>query len=321
MIYTLYEFSRIYLFVCSVTLYLNQVFRHCFSMDNLRASTEDDSASSPSMGQLAKRTPPSTEGLSTSSSSRTSSMAVHTTQVTSGPVPEVSAPTWSASTVLQDKTVTLEDLPPPPPPAEPYEQFLARVSWELATLPVGPPRRAAAGPPQLAVPIPTTGSRLPMPFPRYEDSSWAFQPQAPVTRIRMPLPASCYVTPPSPWNWPGWGPAVPAPQVRGPAPPTSTTGPLRLPGLAALPIGPPATGPMPALPPPSSSHDLKSTSCTPPRTFEDFFPGATPLLSRWRLRPVRTLRLLCRYHRMLGTFSKVLLRRWFKAGKPNGLRI
>ena len=131
-----------------------------------------------------------------------------------------------------------------------------------------PPR----APPQPTVPIPTTGSRLPMPFPRYEDASWASQPQAPVTRIRMPLPASCYVTPPSPWNWPGRGPAVPAPQVRGPVPPTSTTGPLRLPGPAALPSGPPATGPMPALPPPSSSHDLKSTSPTPQR-FRGFFSG------------------------------------------------
>ena len=136
----------------------------------------------------------------------------------------------------------------------------------------------------------------------------------------MPLAVSCYVTPPSPWNWPGRGPAIPAPQVRGPAPPTSTTGPLCLPGPAALPSGPPDTGPMPALPPPSSSHDLKSTSPTP-RAFDDFFRVPRPLLSRWRLPPVRTLRLLRSYHRMLGTFFKVLLRRWFKAGKPNGLRI
>ena len=106
-IFTLYEFSRIYLFVCSVTPYLNQVFHRCFNMDNLKAYAEDDSASFPSTGQLAKRTPPSTEGLSTSSSSRTSSMTVPTTHVTSGPVPEVSAPISSASTVLQDKTILL----------------------------------------------------------------------------------------------------------------------------------------------------------------------------------------------------------------------
>ena len=235
-IYTLYEFSKISLFVSSVAPFLNQVFRRCFSMDNLRAYAEDDSASSTSTGQLAKSLPPSSEGLSTSSSSLTSSMAVPTTQVTSGPVPAVSAPTTSAPTVLQDKTVALEDLPPPPPPAEPYELFLARVSREMATLPGGPPRPAAAAPPQPAMPIPTTGSRLPMPFPRYEDSSWATQPQAPVVRIRMPLPTSCYVPPPSPWTWPGRGPAVPAPQVRSPAPPTSTTGPPSLSGPAALPI-------------------------------------------------------------------------------------
>ena len=242
-------------------------------MDNLRAYAEDDSASSPGTGQLATRTPPSSIGLSTSSSSLTSPMTAPTTQVTSRPVPEVSAPTSSASTVLQDKTVAVEDLPPPP--AEPYEQFLARVSWEIATLPVGPPRSAAAGPPRPAVPIPTTGSRLPMPFPRYENALWASQPQAPVPRIRMPLPASCFVTPPSPWNWPGRGPAVPAPQVRSPALPPSMTWPLRLPGPAALPRGPPTTGPIPVLPPPSSSHDLKNTS-PPPQRFRGFFPGATP---------------------------------------------
>ena len=202
MIYTLYEFSGISFFVCSVALYLNQVFRRCFSMDNLRAYAEDNSASFPSTGQLAKRPPPSSEGLSTSSSSLTSSMAVPTMQVTSRPGPAVSAPTTSTPNVIQDKTVALEDIPPPPPPAEPYELFLARVSQELATLPGGPPRPAAAAPPQPAVLILTTGCRLPMPFPRYEDSSWATQQQAQMVRIRMPLPASCYAPPPSPWTWP-----------------------------------------------------------------------------------------------------------------------
>ena len=58
----------------------------------------------------------------------------------------------------------------------------------------------------------------------------------------------------------------------------------------------------------------------PPRAFADFFQGPRPLLSRWRLRPVRTLRLFRRCHRMLRTFCKVPLRRWYRAGKPNGLR-
>ena len=260
--------------VCYVAPYLNQVFRRCFSMDNLRAYAEDDSASSPSTGQLAKRPPLSSEGLSTSSSSRTSSMAVPTTHVTSGPDPAVSAPTTSNPTVIQDKTVALEDIPPPPP-AEPYEQFLARVSRELATLPGGPPRPATAAPPQPAVPIPTTGSRLPMPFPRYEDSSWASHQQAQMVRIRMPLPASCYAPPPSPWTWPGRGPAVPAPPVRGPAPLRSTPGPTSLLGPAALPLGPTTAGPTPALSPPSSSKNLKNTSPRQPR-FREFFSGATP---------------------------------------------
>ena len=105
-----------------------------------------------------------------------------------------------------------------------------------------------------------------------------------------------------------------------PSAPTSTTGPPSLPGPAALPIGPPAAGPTPVLPPPSSSQTLKSTSPTP-RAFEDFFRVPRPLLSRWRLRPVQTLLLLRRGHKTLGTFSKVLLRRWFEAGKLSGSRI
>ena len=110
-IYTLYEFSGISLFVCLVAPYLNQVFRRCFSMDNLKAYAEDDTASSTS-----RRPPPSSEGLSTSSSSLTSSMAVPTTQVTSGPVPAVSAPTTPAPTVIQDRTVALDPYDGLPPP-------------------------------------------------------------------------------------------------------------------------------------------------------------------------------------------------------------
>ena len=318
-IYTLYEFSGISLFVCYVAPYLNQVFRRCFSMDNLRAYAEDDSASSPSTGQLAKRPPPSSEGLSTSSSSRTSSMAVPTTHVTSGPDPAVSAPTTSNPTVIQDKTVALEDIPPPPP-AEPYEQFLARVSRELATLPGGPPQPADAAPPQPAVPIPTTGSRLPMPFPRYSRGmntllgllnnklKWSGS-GCPYQRPVMPRHLLL-----------GRGPAVPAPPVRGPAPLRSTPGPTSLLGPAALPIRPITAGPTPVLPPPSSSQNLKSTS-PPPRAFADFFRVPCPLLSRWRWRPVRTLRLLRSCPKTLGTFSKVLHRRWFEAGKLSGSRI
>ena len=271
------EFSRIYLFTCSVYPYLNQVFCRCFSMDNLRAYVEDGSKSPSVQEQLAKRPNPST-GLSTSSSTSSSSLTAPSTQASSGPVRGVSAPTPSPSTVLQDKTVSLEDLPPPPPPAEPYELFLARVACQMTSLPGGPPRPAAAGPAQPPKPLPTAGSRLPMPFPRFQDTSWATHPQVQVPRIRMPLPSSCYAPPPSPWTWPGRGPAVSTPQVRGLAPLTSSTGPIRLPGPATLAGGPPAPGPLPPLPPTTSSSEPKNTVSTPPPRFRGFFPGATPPL-------------------------------------------
>ena len=170
----------------------------------------------------------------------------------------------SPSTVPRDKTVSLEDLPPPPPPSEPYELFLARVACQMTALPGGPPRPAAAGPAQPPKPLPTAGSRLPMPFPRFEDTSWATHPQVQVPRIRMPLPSSCYAPPPSPWTWPGRGPAVTTLQIRGPAPLTSSTGPIRLPGPATLAGGPPAPGPLPPLPPTTSSSELKNTVSNPP---------------------------------------------------------
>ena len=78
----------------------------------------------------------------------------------------------------------------------------------------------------------------------------------------------------------GRGPAVPAPPVRGPAPLRSTPGPTSLLGPAALPIGPTTAGPMPVLPPPSSSQNLKNTSSLPPHThthaLSRIFSGATP---------------------------------------------
>ena len=93
----------------------------------------------------------------------------------------------------------------------------------------------------------------------------------------MPLPASCYVNPPAPWVWPGRGSVVAVTRVRGPQPPTSTTGLSGLPGPAALPLGPSDVGPT-AVPPPSTT--LKNTSPPPPPTppphFRGFFSGATP---------------------------------------------
>ena len=287
------------------TPYLNQVFRRCFSMDNLRAYVEDGSQSPSVQEQLAKRPNPST-GLSTSSSTSSASSKAPSTRAPSGPVPEVSAPTPSPSTVPRDKTVSLEDLPPPPPPSEPYQLFLARVACQMTSLPGGPPRPAAAGPAQPPKPLPTAGSRLPMPFPRFVDTSWATHPQVQVPRIRMPLPSSCYAPPPSPWTWPGRGPAVTTLQVRGPAPLTSSTGPIRLPGPATLAGGPPAPGPLPPLPPTTSSSELKNTVSTPhphppTRAFADFFRVPRPLWSQWLLRPVRPLRLSRRLGRLMGT--------------------
>ena len=88
----------------------------------------------------------------------------------------------------------------------------------------------------------------------------------------MPLPASCYAPPPSPWVWPGRGPAVDVTMIRGPLPTMLPTGP---PGPSGLPAGPPAVGPAPVPPPSTPSTELKKTPLLPPR-FRGFFPGATP---------------------------------------------
>ena len=158
-----------------------------------------------------------------------------------------------------------------------------------------------------------------MPFPRYEDSTWATQLQAPGVRIRMPLPASCYVNPPAPWVWPGQGSVVAVTRVRGPQPPTSTTSLSGLPGPAALPLGPSDVGPT-AVPPPSTpSMFLKNTS-PPPRAFVDFLRASRPLLSRWRHRLVWTLLPLRRCHKTLRPFHKDLLQRWWKDGRMSCYR-
>ena len=270
----LYEFSRIYLLACSVTPCLNQVFRRCFSMEHLRAYVEDGSQSPSVQAQVAKR-PNTSTGLSTSSSTSSTSSTVPSTRTLSGPVPEVSAPTQSPSVVPQDKTVSLKDIPPPPPPDEPYELFLARVACQMSDPSGGPPRPAAAGPVQTPQQLPTVGLRLPTPFPRFEDTTWASIPQVQGPRIRMPLPSSCYAPPPQPWTWSGRGPDVPTLQVRSHAPLLSSTGPIRFPGPTTLAGGPPTEGLLPPLPPTTSSSVPKNAVSTPPR-FRGFFPGATP---------------------------------------------
>ena len=300
--------SRIFLSICSVTPFLDQVFRCFSSMDNLRDYGEDDAVSSSGLGRSLVKLPSSSEGHPAPISSQASVMAASTpatTLVTSGPVPAVSAPTTPASFVPKDSTVALDDLPPPPPPAEPYEVFLARVSRELSSLPVRSAQPGAAVPPHPAVATLTTGSRLPTPFPRYEDSSWAPQPQAPSVRIRMPLPAPCYVPPPSPWVWPGRGPAVDVTMVRSPPPAL-----LVFLDLQAF------------------QQDLQlwdlllfllllisKRPLLPPCAFEDFFRGPRPLLSLLRHCPVWTMLLPRRHHKTLGPSPRDQPRRWSKGGR------
>ena len=264
------RFSRIHFFICSVTPCLNQVFRRCFSMENLRAYAEDE-AQAPSVQTPVTKGPNTSEGLSASSSTSSTSASVPSTRTLSGPVQEVSAPLQSSSVVSRDKTVSLKDIPPPPPPDEPYELFLARVACQTLDPAGGTPRPAAAEPVPPPPPLSTVGLRLPTPFPRFEDTTWASIPQVPGPTIRMPLPASCYVPPPQPWTWSGRGPDVPPLQVRSQAPLLSSMGPVRFPGPSTLAGGPPTEG----LLPPTSSSVSKNAASTPLR-FRRFFPGATP---------------------------------------------
>ena len=255
-------------------------------MENLRAYV-DDGSPSPSVQTTVTTRSSTSKGLSTSSSSSTKSSSVPSTRPSSGPVQDV---VTSPAVVPTDKTVSLKDLPPPPPPDEPYELFLARVACQSEDASGGSRRPAAVGP----VPPPqqpsTVGIRLPTPFPRFEDTAWASLPSVQGPRIRMPLPASCYVPPPQPWTWSGRGPHVPALQVRSPAPLLSSTDPIRFPGPSMVTDGPPATGPPSSTHLTTSSSVLKDAVPPPPRAFVDFFRVPRPLLSSKRLRAAYPLR-------------------------------
>ena len=257
-------------------------------MDNLRGYGKDEPASSSGLGRSVAKLPSSSEGLLAPTSSQAPVMADSTpaiTLVTSGPVPAVLAPTPPASSVPKDSAQALDDLPPPPPPAEPYEVFMARVQRDLSSLPVRSTQSGAAVPPRPAVATPTTGSRLPTPFPRFEDSSWALQPQAPNIRIRMPLPASCYVPPPSPWVWPGRGSSVDTTMVRGPPPATLPAGPPGPYGPSGLLAGPSAVGPSPVPPPTKPAADPKKTSPTPGSPAPSRCPSGANMTRRLAGRP------------------------------------
>ena len=255
-------------------------------MDNLRGYGEDEPSSSSSLGRSVAKLPSSSEGPAAPLPAQASVMAGSSpavVSVMSGPVPTVSALSQPASSVPQDSAPPppglLDDLSPPPPPAEPYEDFMARVGRELSTLPAHTTQPVAAVPPRASVTVTTTGTHLPTPFPRFKDLSWAFQPQVPNTRIRMPLPASCYTAPPSSWVWLGRGSSVATFMVRVFQPaslPAAPTGPHGPSGYFA---GPFPGGPSPVPPPTVPALDPKMTSSTP-RTFEDFFWVPRPLLSK-----------------------------------------
>ena len=227
-----------------------------------------------------------------------------TTLVTSGPVPAVSAPTTPASSVHKNCTVALDDLPPPPPPAEPYEAFLAS---SLPGVIISPRPCSAAW---CCGPSSSGGGDV---------DDW-IQTSHSLPKVRgflLGSPASgpwrqdsyaftCISPPPSPWVWPGRGPAVDVTMVRGPLPTTLPTGPPGLPGPSGLPAGPPAVGPAPVPLPTTPSTVLNP----PPRAFEDFFRGPRPLLSPLPHRPVWTLLLFRRRHRTLECSLKDQPQRW-----------
>ena len=100
----------------------------------------------------------------------------------------------------------------------------------------------------------------------------------------MPLPASCYTAPPSPWVWPGRGCAAATSMVRAfqpaslPAAPTGPHGPTgRFTG--PFPGGPFPGGPSPVTPPTFPAPDPNMHSSTP-CAFAEFFRVPRPLLSR-----------------------------------------
>ena len=314
------KFFQISLFLCSVSPFLDQVFRCFFSMDNLRGYGEDEQRSSSSLGRSVEKLPSSSKGPVAPPTTQASVMAdcsPAVTPVTSGPVPTVSAPSQPASSVPMDSVLPLDDLPPPPL-AEPYEVFMAWVQRDLSSLPVLPMQSGAAVPPRAAVATPTTGSRLPTPFPRFEDSSWALQPQARNIRIRMPLPASCYVAPPSPWVWPGRGSSIATAMVRGTQPASLPAAPSGPSGPSGRLAGPSTVGPSPVPPPTMPAVDPKMTSPTPtPALSRIFFRVPRPLLSLLRHRPAWTLSLLRWRSKMLGPFPRDQPRRWSKDGRRN----
>ena len=255
------ELLQISLLICDVSPFSNQVFRRFFSMDNQRGYDEDDTSSFSCLGPSFKELPPSSAGTAPPLGTQDAVVAgtlSSVVPVTSGPVPPVSAQSGPSLQGSQDcvtpSSGNQDDLLPPPPPAEPYEDFLACVGRDQSDSVRPATQPTAAARPFASVTTTTAGTRLPTPFPTFEDSSWMLQNQVQASRIRMPLPASFYAVPPSPWVWPGRGPAVTTPAVRAfqPAPPPAALAGLpgptgRFPGR--FPGGPAPVPPtVPALP-------------------------------------------------------------------------
>ena len=282
-------------------------------MENLRAYAEDE-AQAPSVQTPVTKGPNTSEGLSTSSSTSSTSASVPSTRTLSGPVQEVSTPLQSSSVVSRDKTVSLKDIPPPPPPDEPYELFMARVACQTLDPAGGTPRPAAAEPVPPPPPLTTVGLRLPTPFPRFEDTTWASIPQVQGPRIRMPLPASCYVPP---LNL-GLGPDGARTYLLY----RSVVKLLSCPRWVLF-VFRDLQPWLVDLLQKALFHiyfllrllQCKKTLLLPPCAFADFFRGPRPLLSRRRLQPAWLLRLSRWIRRLMRTFIQDLLQPWSRTGK------
>ena len=239
-------------------------------MDNQRGYDEDDTSSFSCLGPSSKELPPPSAGTAPPLGTQDAVVAgtlSSVVPVTSGPVPPVSAQSGPSLQGSQDcvtpSSGNQDDLLPPPPPAEPYEDFLACVGRDQSDSVRPATQPTAAARPFASVTTTTAGTRLPTPFPTFEDSSWMLQNQVQASRIRMPLPASFYAVPPSPWVWPGRGPAVTTPAVRAfqPAPPPAAL--AGLPGPTGRFPGRFPGGPAPVPPTVSALPDSEMHSPTP----------------------------------------------------------
>ena len=136
----------------------------------------------------------------------------------------------------------------------------------------------------------------------------------------MLLPASFYAAPPSPWVWPGRGPAITTPAVRAfqPAPPSAAL--AGLPGPTGRFPGPFSGGPVPVPPTVPALPDSEMHSPTP-RAFAEFFRVPHPLLSSrpgtlYHRPPQISPLWLPRWHnQMLWSLHRALPRTWSRAGR------